>query len=101
MGFVPFWRIRGGRRRRRNGGLCLKLSGSDLGESDESGLGLGAGSRDRDYDYDYDDDDRIQSSGIKKGLILGTERDGSGSVVGFQLIPPAGIFLQYIPYSKM
>lgn len=29
----------------------------------------------------------------KKGLLLGTERDGSGSVIGFHLIPPSGMFV--------
>ncbi|PON81260.1 Glycogen synthase [Trema orientale] len=101
VGFAPLWRLR---RRRRNGGLCLRLTGSVLGEGDESGLGLGGSSRDRDDDDDGVDRIQIQtqttqSSGVdqrkkkqqlEKGLILGTERDGSGSVIGFHLIPPPG-----------
>lgn len=68
---------RGRRRSRKNG--CLSLSGSVLGESD-----------DREYQTSQIYKDRPKEEG--KGLVLGTQRDSSGSVIGFHLFPPPGNF---------
>ncbi|EXC21435.1 hypothetical protein L484_011877 [Morus notabilis] len=65
--FAPSWRRR---RRGRNG--CLRLRGSVLGESDDRA-------------------NRSSQIDQKKGsLVLGTEKDDSGSIIGFHLIPPSG-----------
>lgn len=75
--FAPSWRRR---RRGRNG--CLRLRGSVLGESD-----------DRDY--------RSSQIDQKKGsLVLGTEKDDSGSIIGFHLIPSSGTFLYLLLNSS-
>ncbi|GMN44385.1 hypothetical protein TIFTF001_013581 [Ficus carica] len=66
---------RGRRRSRKNG--CLRLSGSVLGESD-----------DRENQTSQIYKDRPKEEG--KGLVLGTQRGSSGSVIGFHLIPPSG-----------
>ncbi|KAF4380381.1 hypothetical protein F8388_024674 [Cannabis sativa] len=81
------------RRRRRNnnsngGGLCVKLTGSVLGGSDESRLGFGGAGASTSRDHNDDDGGgRTRRIDREKGLILGAERDDSGSVVGFNLIP--------------
>lgn len=66
---------RGRRRSRKNG--CLRLSGSVLGESD-----------DRENQTSQIYKDRPKEEG--KGLVLGTQRGSSGSVIGFHLIPSSG-----------
>lgn len=66
LGFVPWWR-----QSSRTGSLCVRRSVSGR---KKGGIG---GSRDG-------------SSAVKdekESLLLGTERDGSGSVIGFQLTP--------------
>ncbi|KAG7974281.1 hypothetical protein I3843_06G041100 [Carya illinoinensis] len=65
VGFPPLWS-----RRSRRG--CLRLGASI------SGSGIG-GSQ-----------DAVEEEKQEKGLILGTERDGSGSVIEFHLIPQSG-----------
>lgn len=80
VGFPPLWS-----RRSRRG--CLRLGASI------SGSGIG-GSQ-----------DAVEEEKQEKGLILGTERDGSGSVIEFHLIPQSGIphislyLVEYYIYS--
>lgn len=38
----------------------------------------------------YKEDKNAQNREKEEGILLGTERDGSGSVVGFNLIPHSG-----------
>lgn len=63
LGLAPLWR-----RRSRSG--CLRLRASNSGGSQ----------------------DAVEEERQEKGLVLGTERDGSGSVIGFPLIPQSGIY---------
>ncbi|XP_052173363.1 soluble starch synthase 1, chloroplastic/amyloplastic [Diospyros lotus] len=69
-GFLPLW----SQRRTKLGSLTLRRS-----VTDESRGGLPAS---RDASSTKEDN--------KDGLLLGTERDGSGSIVGFHLIQPSG-----------
>ncbi|KAK7828164.1 starch synthase 1 [Quercus suber] len=70
VGYAPFWRGRSGSR-------CLRIRAS------VSGGGGGRGSSSQDGNSAVEDEEKEE----KKGLLLGTEMDGSGSVVGFNLIP--------------
>ena len=36
----------------------------------------------------------------EEGLLFGTERDASGSVIGFHLIPPTGMFIFSLYFLK-
>lgn len=73
VGYAPFWRGRSGSR-------CLRIRAS------VSGGGGGRGSSSQDGNSAVEDEEKEE----KKGLLLGTEMDGSGSVVGFNLIPQSG-----------
>ncbi|KAL5567757.1 hypothetical protein UlMin_024332 [Ulmus minor] len=75
LGFPSFWR-----RRRRN--VRLRLRRSVLGKS---GGGFAGNFKD-DQPFAVKDVDDYSKDG-EKNLILGAERDGSGSVIGFNLIP--------------
>lgn len=66
LGFVPWWR-----QSSRTGSLCVRRSVSGRKKG-----GIGS-SRDRSSAVEDE----------KESLLLGTERDGSGSVIGFQLTP--------------
>ncbi|KAE8077698.1 hypothetical protein FH972_016235 [Carpinus fangiana] len=68
VGFAPLWR-------RRSGRGCLRLRASVSGDT------IGGS---------QDGPSAVEDDKEKKGLILGTERDGSGSVIGFHLIPQSG-----------
>lgn len=75
LGFASLWRRGGSCRRRRS----LNLKAGSVSGGNEGALG---GLRE-------EEDEKKK----KKGLLLGTERDGSGSVIGFHLIPPSGMFV--------
>jgi hypothetical protein len=68
VGFAPLWR--------RSGRGCLSLRTSVSGDR------IGGS---------QDGSSAVEDEKDKKGLILGTERDDSGSVIGFRLIPQSGI----------
>jgi starch synthase len=72
VGFAPLWR--------RSGRGCLRLRASVSGDT------IGGS---------QDGPSAVEDDKEKKGLILGTERDGSGSVIGFHLIPQSGMDLFY------
>ncbi|KAK4571186.1 hypothetical protein RGQ29_029847 [Quercus rubra] len=73
VGYAPFWSGRSGSR-------CLRIRAS------VSGGGGGRGSSSQEGNSAVEDEEKEE----KKGLLLGTEMDGSGSVVGFNLIPQSG-----------
>lgn len=68
LGFAPLWK--------RRGAACLRLRASVAGGSGGGGQDGASAVEDQQKD--------------KKGVFLGAERDGSGAVIGFNLIPPNG-----------
>lgn len=76
LGYAPF-------RSRRSKSRCLRIRAS------VSGAGGGLGSSSQDGNSAVEDEEKEE----KKGLLLGTEMDGSGSVVRFNLIPQSGMYL--------
>lgn len=71
LGFAPLWR-------RRRGRGCLRIRTSVSGDT------IGGS---------QDGASAVEDEKEKKGLILGAERDNSGSVIGFRLIPQSGMDL--------
>ncbi|GMY28295.1 soluble starch synthase 1, chloroplastic/amyloplastic isoform X1 [Fagus crenata] len=81
VGYAPLWR-----RRSRSGG-CLRFRAS------VSGGGHGT-SQDG---YSAVEDEEKE----EKGLLLGRDRDSSGSVVAFHLIPQSGLRSSQLPLSSI
>lgn len=70
VGFASFYR----QRRRKLDSVCIV--------SRSYGGGFSAS---------QDESSPLEDNNKEKGLLLGEQRDGSGSVVGFHLIPPSGM----------